>query len=62
MIQGGQCNLEIKSINAQNVEVLLELTQVNVIGWSMQVGDQTNFNAQNVVVLLELQKLNVKGW
>ena len=41
MLQGGQYKLEIKLINAQNVGVLLELTQVNVIKWAIgQVGDQ----------------------
>ena len=42
MLKSGQLvKLEIKWINAQNVGVLLELTQVNVIKLSIgQVGDQ----------------------
>ena len=41
MLQGVQCKLVVNSINAQNVEVLMELTQVNVTG-SLLVGDQFN--------------------
>ena len=43
MLQRDQYKFEIKLINAQNVEVLLELMQVNVIEWSIgQVRGQIN--------------------